>query len=67
MNLSLDFIKRLLSDNGVSNERAIQAAIENLGGAADAKIDSSTVADFNLRGYKNFSPMIATVDLAHLK
>ena len=48
MNLSLDFIKRLLSDNGVSSERAIQAAIENLGGAADAKIESSTVVDFNL-------------------
>jgi hypothetical protein len=48
MNLSLDFIKRLLSDTGVSSEHAIQAAIENLGGAADAKIESSTVADFNL-------------------
>ena len=37
MNLSLDFIKRLLSDTGISSEHAIQAAIEKLGGAADAK------------------------------
>jgi hypothetical protein len=29
-------------------EHAIQAAIENLGGATDAKVDLSTVADFSL-------------------
>jgi NitT/TauT family transport system substrate-binding protein len=43
-----DLSAKYLSDSGVSSERAIQAAIENLGGAADAKIDSSAVADFTL-------------------
>lgn len=43
-----DLSAKYLSDTGVSSEHAIQAAIENLGGAADAKIESSTVADFNL-------------------
>jgi NitT/TauT family transport system substrate-binding protein len=43
-----DLSAKYLPDSGVSSERAIQAAIENLGGAADAKIDSSAVADFTL-------------------
>jgi NitT/TauT family transport system substrate-binding protein len=43
-----DLSAKYLPDSGVSSERAIQAAIENLGGAADAKIDSSGVADFTL-------------------
>jgi ABC-type nitrate/sulfonate/bicarbonate transport system substrate-binding protein len=43
-----DLSARYLSDTGVSSEQAIQVAIENLGGASDAKIESSTVADFNL-------------------
>jgi ABC-type nitrate/sulfonate/bicarbonate transport system substrate-binding protein len=43
-----DLSAKYLSDSGVSSEEAIQAAIENLGGTADAKIESSAVADFSL-------------------
>jgi ABC-type nitrate/sulfonate/bicarbonate transport system substrate-binding protein len=43
-----DLSAKYLSDSGVSSEHAIQAAIENLGGATDAKVDPSTVADFSL-------------------
>jgi ABC-type nitrate/sulfonate/bicarbonate transport system substrate-binding protein len=43
-----DLSAKYLSDSGVSSEQAIQAAIENLGGSADAKVDSSAVADFSL-------------------
>ena len=43
-----DLSAKYLSDSGVSSEQAIQAAIENLGGSADAKIESSAVADFGL-------------------
>jgi len=43
-----DLSAKYLSDSGVSSEHAIQAAIENLGGSADAKIESSAVADFGL-------------------
>lgn len=43
-----DLSAKYLSDSGVSSEQAIQAAIENLGGTADAKIDSVAVADFTL-------------------
>ncbi len=45
-----DLSAKYLSDSGVSGEHAIQAAIENLGGATDAKVDLSTVADFSLLG-----------------
>jgi NitT/TauT family transport system substrate-binding protein len=43
-----DLSAKYLSDSGVSSDRAIQAAIENLGGTTDAKIDSAAVADFSL-------------------
>ena len=43
-----DLSAKYLSDSGVSSEHAIQAAIENLGGATDAKVDPFTVADFSL-------------------
>ncbi|HYQ98257.1 MAG TPA: hypothetical protein VEO92_07795, partial [Candidatus Nitrosocosmicus sp.] len=43
-----DLSAKYLSDSGVSSEQAIQAAIENLGGNIDTKLDSSTVADFGL-------------------
>ena len=43
-----DLSAKYLSDSGVSSEHAIEAAIENLGGASDAKVDPSTVADFSL-------------------
>jgi NitT/TauT family transport system substrate-binding protein len=43
-----DLSAKYLSDSGVSSEHAIEAAIENLGGPADAKVDPSTVADFSL-------------------
>ena len=43
-----DLSVKYLSDSGVSSEHAIQAAIENLGGIADAKIESVAVADFSL-------------------
>ena len=43
-----DLSAKYLSDSGVSSQHAIQAAIENLGGIADAKIDSAGVADFTL-------------------
>jgi ABC-type nitrate/sulfonate/bicarbonate transport system substrate-binding protein len=43
-----DLSAKYLSDSGVSSEQAIGAAIENLGGTADAKIASSAVADFSL-------------------
>lgn len=39
---------KYLSENGVSSEAAIQAAIENLGDAKDKKTDSLAVADFSL-------------------
>jgi ABC-type nitrate/sulfonate/bicarbonate transport system substrate-binding protein len=42
-----DLSAKYLSDSGVSSEQAIRAAIENLGGVTDAKIDSSAVADFS--------------------
>jgi NitT/TauT family transport system substrate-binding protein len=43
-----DLSAKYLSDSGVSSEQAMGAAIENLGGTADAKIASSAVADFSL-------------------
>jgi len=43
-----DLSAKYLSDSGVSSEHAIEAAIENLGEASDAKVDPSTVADFSL-------------------
>ena len=43
-----DLSAKYLSDSGVSSEQAIQAAIENLGGGTDAKIESTAVADFSL-------------------
>ena len=43
-----DLSAKYLSDSGVSSEQAIQAAIENLGGNIDTKVDSSAVADFGL-------------------
>ena len=41
-----DLSAKYLSDSGVSSEQAIQAAIENLGGTADAKIASSSSGGF---------------------
>lgn len=43
-----DLSSKYLSETGISSDRAIQAAIENLGGGGDTKIDSATVADFSL-------------------
>jgi hypothetical protein len=43
-----DGTAKYLSENGVSSEAAIQAAIENLGDVKDKKIDSRAVADFTL-------------------
>jgi NitT/TauT family transport system substrate-binding protein len=43
-----DSTAKYLSDNGVSSEAAIQAAIETLGDAKDKKVDPIAVADFSL-------------------
>jgi len=43
-----DLSSKYLSETGISSDRAIQAAIENLGGGGDTKTDSATVADFSL-------------------
>jgi NitT/TauT family transport system substrate-binding protein len=43
-----DSTAKYLSENGVSSEAAVQAAIENLGDVKDKKVDSLTVADFSL-------------------
>jgi NitT/TauT family transport system substrate-binding protein len=43
-----DLSAKYLSDSGVSSDQAIGAAIEHLGGTADAKIAASAVADFSL-------------------
>ncbi|MGH7768809.1 MAG: ABC transporter substrate-binding protein [Candidatus Binatia bacterium] len=43
-----DGTAKYLSENGVSSEAAIQAAIETLGDVKEKKIDSRAVADFTL-------------------
>ncbi|HEY2989610.1 MAG TPA: ABC transporter substrate-binding protein [Candidatus Binatia bacterium] len=43
-----DSTAKYLSDNGVSSDAAIQAAIETLGDVKDKKVDPITVADFSL-------------------
>lgn len=43
-----DSTAKYLSENGVSSEAAIQAAVENLGDVKDKKVDSLAVADFSL-------------------
>ena len=43
-----DLSAKYLSDTGISSEHAIKAAIENLAGVTEAKIDPLTVADFSL-------------------